>query len=494
MLEKSLEIKNISKRFMGVQALKNVSFNAYKGKVNVLIGENGAGKSTLMKILAGVIHKDSGEIYINGQLAKINTPLDAIHNKIAMIYQELNLVSHMTVQENIFLGRELKTGIFLNKAKLRKLTEELLEKYELDVKPDDVVGDLTVAKQQMLEIIKALSVDAQIIVMDEPTSSLTQQEVEHLFQMIKRLKEAGVTIIYISHRMEELFEIGDFITVLRDGELVGEWPIEEVTQESLINAMVGRTITQRFPKVVVPIGEEILRVRNLTKKGVYEDISFSVYAGEILGLSGLVGAGRTEIALSIFGDMHYDSGTIEINGKLLKPKDPSYVIKNSIAYLPEDRKRFGVVLDHKIRNNISITNMDKVTRYGWLDFKKEECLCNDAVDKLGIKAASILQNVSQLSGGNQQKVVIAKWITRDLKVLILDEPTRGVDIGAKEEIHKLIGELVKQGIGIILISSELPEILGMSDRILVIHEGRIKAELNAKEATQELIMSYSLGN
>ncbi|MEA4854132.1 MAG: sugar ABC transporter ATP-binding protein [Christensenella sp.] len=493
--EKALEMKNITKSFMGVHALKNVNFSAYKGKVNVLIGENGAGKSTLMKILAGAYGKDSGDIFINGKPVEINNPNDSMNNKVAMIYQELNLCKDMTVQENVFLGKEITKGILINKKEALRRTAELMQKYEMGINPTDVVSKLSVAKQQMLEIVKALSEDARIIVMDEPTSSLTLQEVEHLFRIIRQLTADGVTIIYISHRMEELFEIGDYITVMRDGEFISETTIHEVTQDQLITSMVGREITQMFPKLDVQIGEVILKVDGLTKKGVFQDIDFELRRGEILGFSGLVGAGRTEVALSLFGAMKYDKGTVELNGKQVKFRTPNDAIKHKMAYLPEDRKQLGVDLNAKIRNNISVTNMDKIAnKGGFLNFKQEEAICNDAVKKLRIKTPSIMQLVGNLSGGNQQKVALAKWITRDVDVLILDEPTRGVDVGAKEEIHKIIVELAKKGIGIILISSELPEVMGMSDRIIVMHEGEVKAVLDSKEATQEIIMSYSVGS
>ncbi|BDF57973.1 monosaccharide-transporting ATPase [Christensenellaceae bacterium] len=493
--EKALEMKNITKSFMGVHALKNVNFTACKGKVNILIGENGAGKSTLMKILAGVYPKDSGEIVIDGKTVEINNPNDSMRNKIAMIYQELNLCRDMTVQENVFLGKEITKGMLIDKKETMKRTVELMEKYEMGIRPDEMVGSLSVAKQQMLEIVKALSEDAKILVMDEPTSSLTLQEVEHLFRIIKQLTANGVTIIYISHRMEELFEIGDYITVMRDGEFISENPIANVTQESLIASMVGREITQMFPKQEVPIGDTVLEVKGLSKKGMYRDVSFELRRGEILGFSGLVGAGRTEVAMSVFGAIKPDAGTILIDGKEVKIRSPYDAIKHKLAYLPEDRKLLGVDLNSKIRNNISVTNMDKIAnKGGFLNFKKEEEICTNAVKQLRIKTPSIMQLVGNLSGGNQQKVAIAKWITRDIDVLILDEPTRGVDVGAKEEIHKMIVELARQGIGIVLISSELPEVLGMSDRVVVMHEGEIKAMLNAQEATQELVMSYSVGS
>lgn len=488
-----LELQDISKRFYGVQALEGVHFKAYKSKVNVLMGENGAGKSTLMKILAGAVIKDSGQIIMDKQEINIECPEDSLNNKVAMIYQEFNLVNEMTVAENIFLGREPVVRGFINKNHLIKEAAKLIETYELDISPAAVVSSLGMAKKQMLEIVKALSQNAKIIVMDEPTSSLTDPEVEQLFSIIKRLNQDGVTVIYISHRLEEVFRIGDYVTILRDGKFIGEWPLAQITQEQLISHMVGREITQLFPKEEVPIGEQVLRTEGLTKNGMFEDISIELKRGEILGMSGLVGAGRTEVALSLFGYYAADSGSVYLNGKKVSIKRPSDAMKHRMAYVPEDRKLLGLDLASKIRNNISVTVLNKLRKNGFLDFKKEKELCINMVERLRIKTPSIMQEVENLSGGNQQKVVLAKWIAREVDVLILDEPTRGVDVGAKEEIHRIIVELARQGVGIILISSELPEILGMSDRVIVMHEGRITGVLNAKDATQEAIMSFSTG-
>ena len=488
-----LELKGISKRFYGVHALENVNFDVYHSRVNVLMGENGAGKSTLMKILAGAIIKDSGTICMNGKEINIEKPQDSLEHNIAMIYQEFNLINDLTVAENIYLGREPVSRGFLHKKDLIKRATNIIETYELDISATDVVSALSMAKKQMLEIVKALSQNAKIIVMDEPTSSLTENEVNQLFKIIKKLNAEGVTIIYISHRLDEVFTIGDYVTVLRDGHYIGEWPLGEITKEELISQMVGRKITQLFPKQSVPIGEEVLRVEGLVKKGVYENISFELKRGEILGISGLVGAGRTEVALSVFGYMEYDGGNIYVKNKKVQIKNPSDAKKQKIAYVPEDRKQLGLILSGKIRDNISVTIMDKLTKAGLIDFKSEKSVCNNLVERLKIKTGTIMQDVENLSGGNQQKVVLAKWIANDVDVLILDEPTRGVDVGAKEEIHKIIIELARQGVGILLISSELPEILGMCDRIIVMHEGIITGVLEAKEATQELIMSCSTG-
>ena len=488
-----LELKNVSKSFGGVHALKNVNLTVHRGKVNVLIGENGAGKSTLMKILSGAVIKDNGEIIYDGQKIEIASPGDSLKHNIAMIYQEFNLVQEMTVQDNIFLGKEISNKLFLDKKQTRKMACKLMREYDIDLDPSEMVESLSIAKQQILEIMKALSSNARIIVMDEPTSSLSLHEVRRLFEIIHKLKEQGITIIFISHRLEEVFEIGDYVTALRDGCFIGEWPIGEVTDSDLIMAIVGREIDQLFPKMAVGIGGVLLKVENLTKSGVFENISFDVKKGEILGMAGLIGAGRTEVALSIFGDMQFDSGTISIMGRQVKFASPREAMKNKIAYLTEDRKKYGVDLNARIKDSVTITNLERVSRFGFIQRKREVEFCEDAVRLLNIKTPSVFDEVNTLSGGNQQKVSLAKWITRSVDILILDEPTRGIDIGAKEEIHKLIGEIVKQGAGVILISSELPEVIGMSDRIVVMHEGKVKTILNADEATQEIVMQQMIG-
>ncbi|WP_443716500.1 sugar ABC transporter ATP-binding protein [Ruminococcus bromii] len=491
-MEYSLELKNICKSFSGVQVLKNVSFRAYRGKVNVIIGENGAGKSTLMRILSGAIPKDSGDIYIDNKPVDIESTSDSFRHGIAMIYQELNLVNQLTAMENLTLGREISRWGFIDKKALEGQMLKIFEQYQIDIDLNAYVEDLSVAKRQLLEITKAISFDAKIIVMDEPTSSLTLPEVEHLFKIVRILSEKGITIIYISHRFEEIFEIGDYVSVLRDGEFVGEYKLSDVTRDELVSQMVGRNVSAMFPKPKVELGEVFFKVENLTKEDCFENISFELRRGEILGFSGLVGAGRTELALSIFGYYKYDSGTISLDGEDLKVSAPGDAMKKGIAYISEDRKKLGVNVNATIKDNISITNLERMSRGSFVNSKKEADFCNNASRDLHVKATSILQMVANLSGGNQQKVVLAKWIFRDLKLLILDEPTRGIDVGAKEEIHYLIGELAKKGIGIILISSELPEVLGMSDRVLVMHEGKQRAILDAAEATQEKVMQLSI--
>ena len=489
---KALEMREISKSFGGVKALSCVDYSAYKGKVNVLMGENGAGKSTLMRILVGATPKDAGPMIINGKEVHIRTPFDAINHKIAMIYQELNLIPEMTVEENIFIGRELATYGVVNRRELIERTRKILERYDIQIDPSSKVCKLSLAEQQMVEIVKALASDAEIIVMDEPTSSLTDVEVRNLFRIVRQLNESDVTVIYISHRMDEVFEIGHYITVMRDGSVVGEWPISEVSRDFLITNMVGREIQNVFPKVPAPIGDVLLEVKDLTYEPMFRNVSFTLRRGEILGMSGLIGAGRTEVCMSIFGALPHTKGEIWLNGEAVNIISPTDAIRQKIAYVPEDRKALALDLHAYISNNITLGNMDQVGKHSLVDRKKEKDLCEQMVNKLRVKTPTIYQEVGNLSGGNQQKVVLAKWLARDLDVLILDEPTRGIDVGSKEEIHRLICQLANQGMGIILISSELPEVLAMSDRILVMYEGNVQTILDAKDASQEMLMSYAV--
>lgn len=490
-----LKFENIHKRFAGVHALKGVDFNVRRGKVNILAGENGAGKSTLMKILTGAHKADGGRILYEGEEFRVKNPKEALDKKIAMIYQEFNLVPELTVEENIFLGRELTNGIFLNGRQARKKTLEVLKEYDIDLDPSELAGNLSTAKKQMLEIAKALASDARVIIMDEPTSSLTVDEVEHLYKIVRNLLSRGISIVFISHKMEEVYAIGEYITVLRDGETVGEWKIDEISDDELITAIAARKIDQLYPKKQVPIGEVVLEVKDLTKKGMYENVSFELKRGEILGMAGLVGAGRTEIALTLFGYHAPDSGKIVFKGKEVGYKLPKDAVKDGIAYLPEDRKLLGVNLEASIRANIAIANMDTLSKFSFISDKREKELCDDAMARLSIKAPSIEQTTGNLSGGNQQKVALVKWLMRDIDVLILDEPTRGVDVGAKEEIYKIIGMLAEKGIAIILISSDLPEVLGLSDEILVMHEGELKGIVDVARdiPTQQSLMKLMIG-
>ncbi|MBC7329905.1 sugar ABC transporter ATP-binding protein [bacterium] len=489
-----LEMRGITKQFPGVLALDNVRFEVEKGEVHALVGENGAGKSTLLKILAGAIPMDKGEIILNGKPVHFHSPLDAIQAGIAVIYQEFNLVPYLSAGENIFLGREpRKFNGFVDFGKLHREAQEILDRIGANFSSRTLVAQLSVAQQQMTEIAKALSQNAQIIAMDEPTSALTEREVEHLFEIIRSLKSEGVAIIFVSHRLEEIFQIADRITVLRDGKYIGTKRIEETNRDEVITMMVGREIKEKIPKRPAKIGEEILRVEGLTREGVFRDISFTLHKGEVLGLAGLVGAGRTEIARAIFGADPIDRGKIYLEGKEVRIRSPQDAIRLGIGLLTEDRKRYGLVLPMTVRENTTLANLMEVAIRGFINFAKEREAARRFVEDLDIKTPSIEQIARNLSGGTQQKLVLAKWLFTKSKVLIFDEPTRGIDVGAKVEIYELMNQLAERGVGIIMISSELPEILGMSDRILVIHEGKIAGELTREEATQEKIMHLATG-
>jgi ABC-type sugar transport system ATPase subunit len=488
-----LKMEGISKQFGGIHALNDVSINFERDKVNVIMGENGAGKSTLMRVLAGAITKDEGRIILDGEELHIHGPGDSIAAGITMIYQELNLVPYMSVAENIFIGREVRKNGFVKLGEQVKRSNELLGSLGLDIDASMRVSSLTVAKQQMVEIAKAIFYDSKILIMDEPTSSLTEPEVEQLFSVIRDLNKKGVTIIYISHRMEEIFDIGDNVTVLRDGIYVGQWPIGELDSSKLIEYMVGRTITNLFPKEDVEIGDVVLEVEGLSKEGQFRNVSFKLRRGEILGFSGLVGAGRTELANVLFGKEIADSGTVKLNGKQVNIKSPAEALKLRMGYVPEDRKQFGLNLIASVKDNIAVTRWPEFSVMGFVDAKKEIRAGAEMIEKLRIKIGKQTDPVSSLSGGNQQKVVLAKWIAHDMDVLIMDEPTRGVDVGAKAEIHKLIVELARNGVGIMMISSELPEVIGMSDRIIVMHEGDVTGEVGREEACQSVVMSYAHG-
>lgn len=493
--EKALEMQHIFKRFGGVNALEDVSFTAYNGCVNVLMGENGAGKSTLMKVLAGAILKDSGTVLIDGKETTIGSPQDSIDAGVAMIYQELNLVPTMTVEANISLGKEkVRRFGFVRKKEQIQSAQALLDEYELQIDARAETRTLSIAQQQMLEIAKAISSDAKIIVMDEPTSSLTTKEVDALFRIIARLTGENRTVIYISHRMEEVFRIGDYVTVMRDGTFVGEYPIAEVDQQKLISYMVGRTIDNLYPKEKAATGKVMISVRGLTKNGLFENVSFDVHAGEILGFSGLVGAGRTEVAMTVFGAMKADAGEVFLKGQKVHISNPKQAIGHGIAYIPEDRRKLALDLRAKISDNIALVNLDELINHaGFVSRRLEKELCEKQKARFRIKTPDLSNPANSLSGGNQQKVVLAKWLARDMDVIILDEPTRGIDVGSKEEIHRLIVELAKEGKAIIMISSELPEVLGMSDRIAVMYEGSLMTILNREEASQEKVMGYLFG-
>ncbi len=492
MAEYLVELNHISKQFPGVKALDDVSFNLKSGEVHALLGENGAGKSTLVKILSGIYEKDEGEFRINGVIHENLTPKKAQELGIAIIHQELNMCQHLTVAENMFLGREeVRLGMVQQK-KLNKMAREMLDKLSLNIDPQTVVGKLPVSKQQMVEIAKALSTNANIIIMDEPTSALTEREIAELFRIIKDLKAAGCGIIYISHRLEELKSIVDRVTILRDGKYITTKPFAETSIPEIISLMVGREIAEKFPRVSCPVGRKLMEVRHITSGDTLKDISFDLYEGQIIGFAGLMGAGRTELVRAIFGADPIDSGEILVEGKPVRIRSPIDAIRAGIVSAPEDRKREGLCVKLSIRENVALANLDTVcNRFGIVNKKREIRLTQQAIDELKIKTPSQLQEVKNLSGGNQQKVVVGKWLVRNAKIVIFDEPTRGIDVAAKVEIYHLMNMLKQKGIGVIFVSSEMPEVLGMSDRIVVMCDGRITGELPVEEATQDKILQLA---
>ncbi len=488
-----LEMRHIRKTFPGVVALDDVGFELRRGEVHILIGENGAGKSTLMKILSGAYQKSAGEITLDGANVEIKNPKHAQDLGIGIIYQEFNLIPHLSVGENILLGREPKRlpGMIDQRAIFQE-AGRVLKSLGVTLDPRRLVKELKVADQQMVEVAKALSLDARILIMDEPTAALTEHEIKELFATIRRLKETGVAIVYISHRMEELFEIGDRVTVLRDGRSVGTYDVRGMSKTELIRLMVNRELTDLFPKERATRGEEILRVEGLSTKGGLKDISFALHKGEVLGIAGLLGAGRTELARAIFGLDKILSGTIYINGAPQRINSPRTAINSGIGFLTEDRKSQGLVLPLSVKENLCLASVDKFSSWGMMDSSEEQRVSGQYVKDLRIRTPGLDQKVVFLSGGNQQKVVLSKWLCCESEVFIFDEPTRGVDVGAKTEIYQLMNRLTANGVAIIMISSELLEVLGMSDRILVMRAGRITGEFNAAEATQERILQCAL--
>jgi ribose transport system ATP-binding protein len=490
-----LVMRDIVKTYPGVKALKGVSFDLRPGEVHALVGENGAGKSTLMKILAGAVPRDSGDLVVDGQKVENLTPAQAQALGIAIIYQEFNLVPYLSIAENVFLGREPGTALpgFVNYRKLNSETGSLLTRLKVGLDPRREVSTLAVADQQMVEIAKALSQQARIIVMDEPSAALTDHELAALFDLIASLRAEGRSIVYISHRLEEIFAIADRVTVFRDGEVVSTHPVSQVTRDSLIRDMVGREMTETFPTRAPEIGEPMMEVKHLTRKGVLDDISLTVRRGEIVGLAGLVGAGRTELARCIFGADKFEEGEIILDGQAIRVRSPKDAIRQGIGLVTEDRKQQGLVLGMAVRENTTLANLGSITHFGFVQGAKERAITNQFIRDLVIKTPSGEQQVRNLSGGNQQKVVLAKWLFTESKLLIFDEPTRGIDVGAKYEIYLLMHELAAKGNGILMISSELPEILGMSDRIAVMHEGHIAGELSREDATSESVMQLATG-
>ena len=488
-----MRVSGINKSFPGVKALDNVNFAVRKGTVHALCGENGAGKSTLMKLINGIYKADSGQIFLDEKPVTIKDPIQARDYGIAMIAQELNYVPEMSIEENLFLGR-LPVTKFGNVdwKRVRRETIEFLKQENLPYKPDQKLKTLTVSDIQMLEIIKAISNNAQIVIMDEPTSAITNREVEVLFGKIEELKKKGVSIIYISHKMEEVFRIADDITVLRDGKTVETHPASEIDLDKVIALMVGRKMDNVYPKEEVEIGEPILEIEGLGSKGVFKDINFKANKGEIVGFAGLMGAGRTETMRAIFGLDPYDEGKIKVHGKEVTIKKVSDSIAQKVVMLSEDRRRYGIIPIRSVMENASISSLDKIIYGGRWHPKVEKELVGKYFEKMHVKTPSLETAIQGLSGGNQQKVLLAKWMLRDPDVLILDEPTRGIDVGAKFEIYRLMTDLVKEGKTVIMVSSELPELIGMCDRIYIMNKGRITGCLNKDEFSQETIMRYAM--
>ncbi|MGN9163961.1 sugar ABC transporter ATP-binding protein [Tissierellaceae bacterium HCP3S3_D8] len=487
-----VELDNVCKSFPGVKALDNVSFKLKSGEVLALLGENGAGKSTLMKILSGVYTKDSGTMKIFDETIEEMGPVRAQELGIAIIHQELNMCDHLTVAQNIFLGREMTKKGILSDGEMNQKAREILGRLNIDIDPETLVGDLSVSKQQMVEIAKALSTNAKILIMDEPTSALTSREIDDLFTIIKRLKSEGHGIVYISHRLEELEHIVDRVMILRDGQYITSMDYKDTSLREIIAYMVGREITEKFPRIKRSVGKKILEVENLNAGDHVRDISFSLYEGEIVGIAGLIGAGRTETTRVLFGADPKKSGKIFLDGVEVNINKPMDAIEAGIVLVPEDRKKDGLCTKLSIRDNIALPNLDMLSsKMGIVNRKKESDMIKETVKNLHIRLASVEGNAEGLSGGNQQKVVVGKWLARNSRVVIFDEPTRGIDVAAKVEIYNLMNELKDQGIGVLFVSSEMPEILGMSDRILVMADGKITKDLDIKDATQDTILEYA---
>ena len=488
-----IEMKDIYKSFGKNDVLKGVDFTLNDGEIHALVGENGAGKSTLMNILSGVLSKDKGEILIDGKEVDISDTNVAKKYGISFIHQELSDWPELTVMDNIFMNNEIKNGIFLDKAKMRKKCIELLERFDLDINPKTKVSELSVGQRQMMEIAKANLNKVNVLILDEPTSALTNNEIDKLFKLIKRLRDKNVSMIYISHRMEEIFSLTNKITIMRDGKSVSVMNTNKTDEREVVSYMVGRDIGDFYPEMDAEISDVKIELKNFNRDGFFKDINIKAKKGEVLGISGLMGAGRTEIMRSVFGLDPKDSGEVFIDGKKIEIKNPADAIKNKIGFVTENRQEEGLILDESIRENISLLNFDKFSKNSFIDKAKEKNLSDNLVDSFKVKTQSSESKISDLSGGNQQKVVFAKWYAIGPEILILDEPTKGVDVGAKREIYDLIKDLTNKGVSIILISSDLPELISLSNRIYVIHEGKIQGELLKKDASQEKIMTLATG-
>lgn len=494
MSEYILELKGITKIFPGVKALDNVHFQLKQGEIHALMGENGAGKSTFIKVITGVHQAEEGEIFINGEKVEIKNPKDAQKLSIAAIYQHGTAYQHLSVTENIFIGHEKMTKFHtIDWKQMHKDAKALLERLGSDIDPHSSMGNLTVAEQQIVEIAKAISTNAKIIIMDEPTAALSKRECEELYRITEQLRDEGCSIIFISHRFEDMYRLATRVTVFRDSQYIGTWNVDEISNEVLISKMVGREISQIYPKQEVERGEEIFRVEGLSKTGYYKDVSFSLHKGEILAMTGLVGAGRTEVCQGIMGIERPDKGKVILEGKTLSIKHQSDAMKAGIGYLPEDRQKQGLILDWGLGQNVTLSTLEKFTKFTVINRKAERERSKELLEKVKTKALSVFDKASSLSGGNQQKVIVAKVLNSDLKVVILDEPTKGVDVGAKAQIYEIMSELAAQGFGVIMISSEMPEVLGMADTILVMKEGRVsKIFADATGVTQEQILEAAM--
>lgn len=492
MQETIVKLSNISKSFPGVKALDDVSFELRSGEVMALLGENGAGKSTLMKILSGVYIKDSGSINIFGQEITDMSPQKAQAVGVAIIHQELNMCQHLSIAENIFLGREKSKGFVLSEKQMNEEAAAVLQRLNITVDPSMIVGDLSVGKQQMVEIAKALSTNAKILIMDEPTSALTSTEINELFKIIKKLRAEGHGIVYISHRLDELKHIVDRVTVMRDGHYICTMDFDQSRMDEIISNMVGREIKEKFPRVTCEVGKKILEVKNLNAGHMVRDINLELHEGEIVGIAGLMGAGRTETTRAIFGVDPKESGEIWVDGKQVKVNCVEDAITAGIVLAPEDRKKDGLCTKLSVRDNIALPNLDLLcSKLGVVNKKKETEMAEKAVESLNIKLPHTDIDAGSLSGGNQQKVVVGKWLSRDSRIVIFDEPTRGIDVAAKVEIYNLMNQLKKEGVGVLFVSSEMPEVMGISDRIIVMCDGRITGELDISEATQDKILKYA---
>jgi len=488
-------MQGIDKRFGGVHALTGVDLELFAGEILALVGENGAGKSTLMEILCGNVRADEGSIHLAGQPAQFSNAREAQLAGIGIVHQDLSLVPNLTVAENIFCGREptWRPIGFVDRRRLYAQTRELLAQLGLDIAPSTPVRNLSVAGQQMVEIAKALSLDCKVLVLDEPTSALTDREIAYLFGVMRNLRDAGVGLIYISHKLREVFEVADRICVLRDGDLIGVVRKEEVGTDDVVRMMVGRELDAYFPERAAAVGEAVLEVRGATRRPHFEDVSFDLHAGEILGLAGLAGAGRTALARSLFGADPLDAGQVLLRGQPLRVRSPAQAIAAGIAYVPEDRKDLGLFLQMVVRDNLVSADLKSHSRYGWMIPSSQTRKSEQMVERLRIRTPSVFARLMNLSGGNQQKVLLGKWLVTNPQVLIVDEPTRGIDVGAKAEIHHLLRELAQQGVAVLMISSELPEVLGASDRIMVMSEGRVAGLLDPQAATEEVVLQYAAG-